>query len=173
MEFTGHTKLNGSNSLPNALIKPVFGVKKGGSPFDTITSGLNNAIQAVGDNTKDVGSTIQGHFNRFLNNTMFTSEKKNDLPSVPIDIAPPSIQTSNNSSLPVDTNILNDNSKASINTPSSLNTVVNPVGGRITKKNKKTRKYRVRAQHRKGRKHHGRTIKRKKIHKRKNAHKKH
>lgn len=180
MEFTGHTKISGSNSLPNALIKPVFGVKKGGNPFNTITSGLTNVIQTVGDSTKDVGNTIQGHFNRFLNNTMFTSETKNELPPVQADIEPQGIQPDIDAPLsvapvaPIGTDVLNEESENPINTPRPLDTPIIPVGGRRTKKSKKTRKHKAHKQHKKGVKHIKHTVKKIKIHnKKKNAQKKH
>lgn len=177
MEFTGHTKLSGSNSLPNALIKPVFGVKKGGNPFDTITSGLTNVIQSVGDSTKDVGNTIQGHFNRFLNNAMFTSETKNEMLPVEANIEPQVIKPDINAPLsvaPIGADVLNEESENPINTPRPLDTPIIPVGGRRAKKSKKTRKHKAHKQHKKGGKHSKHTIKKIKIHKKKkNAQKKH
>jgi hypothetical protein len=73
MKFNSHTEMNNGNALPNSLITPKFGLKTGGGPFDNITENIGNVVQSVTENTKNVGSTLQGHFNRFLNNPMFSS----------------------------------------------------------------------------------------------------
>lgn len=123
MKFNSHTEMNTGKALPNSLITPKFGLKTGGGPFDNITENIGNVVQSVTENTKNVGSTLQGHFNRFLNNPMFslndsktltTNEVEKPLPSMPNQ------SLNNELNKPLNTNVMIPKTKALSNANSVL-----------------------------------------------------
>lgn len=158
MVFNSHTKVGGVNSAPNSLIKPVFGLKTGGNQFEKIKSTLGDVVKTFGENTKDVGTTLQGHFNRFLNNPMFATNKNtNDnklSPSLDLETTPePEIKNkiSSINSLPTTTEQLPTTTEQPV--------TQNYTGGKLIKNNKKTRKHKKR-----DRKQYKKYIKTKKAH---------
>lgn len=179
MKFNSHTEMNGGKSFPNSLVTPKFGVKKGGDTLDNVSSEIGNIVQSVTENTKNIGSTIQGHFNRFLNNPMFSSDnqqKTNSQETIldnkeDFNSQMKSPLNNTNRMLPRTKSLSNMNSGLSESSPSAkspppsiFNTnkqITNSVvGGRKQRKNiKKTKKHLV--INKKSNKHHKKTRKHK------------
>jgi hypothetical protein len=159
MMFNSHTKVNGNNSMPNSLIKPTFGVKTGGNPFENLRANLGNVVQSLGENTKDVGTTLQGHFNRFLNNPVFSTTKnaQNLTETVPdqktAEMEAPMFSLKDNRENALSAPVLEKPSQdeSAVVSPLSLNTETTPtnqlsvsaMGGKLVKKHRKTRKHKI------------------------------